>query len=131
MPLSITKNIIFSIDSLISAPLVRKVISETNYKGIFQVIGDVYLWVGKKLDTPGSHRMGRAFTVIEKLEDLRTTRKISTDEYTKILKYSQKIINNPDLLQNGWIFKMGKDGANYQDAAIDTLLDSMIAKNGG
>ena len=36
MPLSITKNIIFSIDSLISAPLVRKVISETNYKGIFR-----------------------------------------------------------------------------------------------
>ena len=66
--------------------------------------------------------MGRAFTVIEKLEDLRTTRKISTDEYTKILKYSQKIINNPDLLakMDGFA-KMGKDGANYQDAAIDTL----------
>ena len=94
LPLSIAKNVILTVDTILSSILVRGIISNSPFKVLFEVLGNFYMWVGKKLDLPGSHRVGRA---IDLMDDWKELSKLSPKDLRKVLRQSRTIINNPDL----------------------------------
>ena len=127
LPLSIAKNVILTVDTILSSILVRGIISNSPFKVLFEVLGNFYMWVGKKLDLPGSHRVGRA---IDLMDDWKELSRLSPKDLKKVLRQSRTIINNPDLFAKMDGFAKLEDGANYQKAAMKNLRDAMVSKGG-